>query len=146
MKPKQANINQIGFVVLKSIVDVNFLGKSEESFIDLPVEIDFNVLKAEDDESKIRVVLDLYINVDRSHDGYKIELCTGGEYQFSDEIEPDSEEYTKLMLYSALPCLINQTRLFLETITSFYPMGKYILPMFDMKDLLDKKTQKDRGD
>ncbi len=143
MNPKQADLQQTGFVVLKSLVEVIRINdKKEDNIKSLPIDINYDIFQTENSKNKIQVLLDIEINRDKTHNGYKITLSTGGEYEFSDNVKQETEMYKQLIMYSALPCLINQTRLYLKTSTSLFPLGEYILPMLDMKDIIDQKFNK----
>ncbi len=143
MKPKKSPLQQTEFVVLESSVKVYLPEDARElDLCDIPVSIDFEVLEQESiDPSTFRIILELKGNESESVPGYKFELTVGGEYHISEEITPGSPEFIALVQSSALACLINESRVYLQTITAFLPFGSYILPMVDLNDLVQQKKK-----
>jgi len=137
---KRAKIQQTQFVVLKSIIYNIDHAEDTKSVSELPIDFDYEFLEHKEIKTKIRVILSIRINQDKAKDGYFIDVQTGSEYEISEDISRTDKEYQGLLLYSALPCLINQTRLFLKTVTSHFPTKEYILPMIDMLDLVKQKV------
>lgn len=142
MIPLNAKIQQIQFVVMKSSIDIHVNEKTKR--IDtskIPLDIDFEILQRDDNPYFVRVVMTIKGNQDKSMSGYVFEVRVGGEYKISEEIVIDSDEFKAYVQNSAVACLINETRLYLQTLTSFHPFRSYIMPMIDMRDLWEQKTK-----
>jgi hypothetical protein len=137
---KHAKIQQKKFVVLESKIEINNTEEKKTTNI-LPFDLNFEILIPSGDSRTIRVILEITVNSERSYDEFVIYTRTGAEYHFTEELSKESKEYHALLSGSALPCLINQTRLYLKTMTSYFPIGEYILPMIDMRDLLKQKSR-----
>jgi hypothetical protein len=142
MKPKNSPLQQTQFVVLDSSIKLYVPDNASE--IDLskiPVTMDFDLLENENnDPHTLRIVLSITGNESDQVPGYIFNLTVGGEYSLSNNIEPGSDEYKAYVKNSALACLINESRVFLQTISSFLPFGSYIMPMVDLNDLLLQKS------
>jgi len=142
MIPLDAKIQQIQFVVMKSSIDIHVTEKTKR--IDtskIPLDIDFEILQRNDNPYFVRVVMTIKGNHDKSVAGYVFEVKVGGEYKISEEVVLDDDEFKAYVQNSAVACLINETRLYLQTLTSFHPFRSYIMPMIDMKNLWEQKTK-----
>jgi hypothetical protein len=142
MIPKNARIQQTQFIVLESSVKV--IISKETTQIDvsqIPIEIDFDILQNPEREPyATRVVMTIKGNSKKEVAGYMIFLKVGGEYRLSEELEVQSNEYRLLISNSAVACLINEARVYLQTLTAFFPFGPYIMPMIDMNDIWEQKS------
>ncbi|MCK9309316.1 MAG: hypothetical protein PHH43_00055 [Candidatus Cloacimonetes bacterium] len=142
MIPKNARIQQTQFVILESSVKVHI--PKDATQIDLckmPIEIDFDILQDHNSEPyAARVVMTIKSNNKKEVPGYAIFLKVGGEYKLSEELEVMGEDYRMLVSNSAVACLINESRVYLQTLTAFFPFGSYIMPMIDMNNLWEQKT------
>ena len=144
MKVQNGKIQQTQFIVMSSQVDIHINKKSKKvNLNEMPIDIEFDILQnIENEPYVVRVLMTLSGNTEKTVSGYVFEIKVGGEYKLSEDLEVMGTNYKHLVNNSAVPCLINETRVFLQTLTSFYPFGSYIMPMIDMKDLWDKKFAK----
>jgi len=141
LSPKIAKIQQTQFVVLESSIKINL--PDENSPVDLsliPIELEFDILHDPDSEpDMIRIIMSINGNRLSQVPGYEIFLRVGGEYKLAEDLLPSSEAAQNLVQGSAVACMINEIRVYIQTMTCFYPFGPYIMPMFDMKDIWDQK-------
>lgn len=138
-----AKIQQTKFVVLSSSIKTHIV--KEDTSIDLskiPIDTDYQILTHQDQgPHTARVVLTINGNSTKAVSGYVFELRFGAEYKLAEEIDPESREYADLLHFSALTCVINEARTYLQAQTAFFPFGSYIMPMIDMQDLVRQKAK-----
>lgn len=141
MNPKISPLQQTQFVVLESSVKIYLPEESQELDLSkIPISMQFDFLEPEDNDPQcFKIVLSVAGNESESVPGYKFDLTVGGEYRLSESIKPGSDEFYAYQTGSALACLINESRVFLQTVTAFLPFGSYIMPMVDLNDLLLQK-------
>lgn len=145
MIPQKAAIQQTQFAVLQSSVEVKVNKKNKQVDLnDIPLEIDYDVYFNEDMGPYLfRIVMTIKGNAKKSVSGYVFTLKVGGEYQLADELAIDSDEYKVYISNTGVACLINEARVYLQTLTAFFPFGAYIMPMVDMGDLMSKRRDKE---
>jgi len=146
MIPQKAKIQQLQFVIMYSLVEIYVAEDATKvDLSQIPIDIDFDILQnLEETPHLVRIVMTIKGNCEKAVSGYVFELKVGGEYKVSDELEVMGDNYKSLVQGSAVACLINEVRVYLQTITSFYPFKSYIMPMIDMKDLWEKKSLSDK--
>ncbi len=147
MNPKKSPIQQTQFAVLQSSVSVFVNKKTKQVDLkDIPLDIDYDVYFNDILGPYIyRVVMTIKGNAKKSVPGYVFTLKVGGEYQLSEELECTSKDYDSYVYNTGVACLINEARVYLQTLTAFFPFGAYIMPMIDMNDIMkqhyESKTQ-----
>lgn len=141
MKPLDAKIQQSQFVVLQSFVKLHVEKNAKKiDLSELPIDMEFDILyNREEEPYTVRLMMTIKGNTDKRVSGYMFELKVGGEYRLSEDLEIMGDEFKSLVQSSALACLINESRVYLQTLTAFFPFGEYIMPMIDMKDLWKQK-------
>ena len=144
MIPKNAPIQQTQFAVLESSVAVNVRKADKEVDLNaIPLDIDYDIyFKTDTDRHIFRIVMTIKGNTKKTVPGYIFMLKVGGEYLLSEDIEPESREYNAYLSNTGVACLINEARVYLQTLTAFSPFGAYIMPMVDMADLTTQQKDK----
>jgi len=137
-----AKIQQTQFVVLSSTIKTTMVRSGDSVKInDVPIDIDYEILTNKKlGPHVVRVVMTIKGNNTESIRGYVFELRVGAEYRLSKDIDPASSEYFGLIHYSAVPCVINESRAFLQAQTAFFPFNSYIMPMISVEDLVKSKN------
>lgn len=147
MIPIEAPIQQNQFVVLQSSLD-HYLGKKGKQ-LDLsriPIEIDYDLFFHDElGRHVFRIVMTVKGNSRKTFNGYVFNIKVGAEYRISEEIEADSEQYWMYINNTGVACLLNEVRIYLQTLTAFSVFGPYLLPMIDMGDLMAKKSMQQQS-
>lgn len=111
----------------------------------LPVEMDFKVI-VPDKEKLDKFIVEMKMESNRIPEpkaGYSYLMNAQGVFSLSASVKKDRKKvFDSLILYSGLPMMINHLRMYLMTLTGFGPYGQYILPLVDLKALIEKKTPK----
>jgi len=113
-------------------------GAAATKELNLPVFIDFDISKS-NDSKKFQIFLTVQSNTDQKKPGYAFEITLLGDFKV-DEDDPDKRG--KLVLYSALPSLINHARTILTTLSSQSMHGPYVMPMIDVQQLINDSKEK----
>lgn len=115
--------------------------KSQKNHVD-ELDIDFNILKEDNDQSFLIV---LFINVNKSaksfeFSSYRISLKLLSVFTFS----PDTakEEIHKLLAPNGLAMSYSTSRGIIGELTANSVNGKYILPSVNFIELIKKKSRK----
>lgn len=142
MQVSYAKIQQTQFVVLQSSVKIHINKKKQPIRLEeIPLDIEFDILENKAAGPRlVRVVMTIKGNSEKTVSGYVFELRIGGQYTISEEVDVDSSEYHNLVQISAVACLINEARVYLQTLTAFFPFNSYIMPMIDMPELWKQKS------
>ena len=145
LTPVNAKIQQTQFVVLESSVKIVLQDETTEVDITkVPIEMDFDISHNHEVEPDIvRIILEIHTNQQGEFPGYELFLRVGGEYRLAEDLDPFGDESKALISNSAVTCLINEARVYLQTITSFSLFGPYIMPMLDMGDIWKQKYEFD---
>lgn len=138
MIPIKAQIQQTQFAVLQSSVATHINKKNQQiNLSEIPLEIDYDIyFNNEIGPHVYRIVMTLKGNSRKAVSGYVFTLKIGGEYRISEDLECESGVYNTYVHNTGVACLINEARVYLQTLTAFFPFGVYIMPMIDMTDLM----------
>jgi len=105
-----------------------------------PVLFDFDI--SETNKGSHQIFLNIANNIkEKPQPGYSFDLTFFGEFTLD---ETDEGAGKRLVLFSALPMLINQARTFLITMSAQSMHGSYILPMIDVKQLVADKVEQEK--
>lgn len=112
----------------------------------LKLEIDYDILHSKaknykNQKYKIIIKLDGK-NKKNSKEKFSFSLVAESIFSFSKNL--DKEEIDQYLLYSALPIIINNVRVYLMNVLSFSPYESFILPTVDLRDLIEKKIKKNK--
>ena len=143
MIPVKAPIQQNHFIVLQSSLD-HYLGKKNPQIDSSknPIEIDYDLyFHDEFGRHVFRIIMTVKGNSKKSVNGYVFSIKVGAEYTLSEEIEVDSEQYWTYIRNTGVACLLNEVRIYLQSLTAFSVFGPYLLPMIDMNDLSRQKSE-----
>jgi preprotein translocase subunit SecB len=129
------------------ITGINWKCIPQESISDklssIPIEIDFDIFEAKEDDRKFKIVLIISSgNNDEKRPGYHFSVLSEGYFEITDKIYDTKKEIKdNYLLLSAVPIMINSIRLFLVSVSSNGPFGKWLLPTIDIHDLVSQKVE-----
>ena len=123
-EPQDDNIN------LKSLIE------------DYVIDIDFIVRDVKNEANKFMVFAKVSINNnDNALPGYSLFAEGVSIYSFKKSSTLNDKEKSDFLWTSGVSISINCLRNFLSSITSYCPMGKYMLPSVDLTSLLNTKRE-----
>lgn len=134
------------FIIVDSHLETVFDAKPAKcDFAKIPLEIDFETFKANENEHLYNVALNINgNNLDNPVIGYKFSIIANGIFELTRFEEFDKEKVDQFLLFSALPMLISSVRNYLLNLTSYAPHGKYLLPAIDLNDLVKRKIESNK--
>jgi len=116
---------------------------STEALKNIPIYLDFNILKNKKNSSKVKIYLELNSNIsEKPEPGYMFSTVAEAEYNIRGLGKMSEEKQNRYILFTALPLAIAMIRSHLYNSSSSYPYGQYLLPSIDLPDLFDKKFNK----
>jgi len=118
---------------------------SSDKVITNDIKINFNVQKHKEKKEYRRIEISLLLNKsDKSFKDapYRIDLVAGLELAFQDDIPED--EYMKHLQRSGPRLVITTLRAYLAQITSSFIWGEFILPTFNVDDLIKELFQSEK--
>lgn len=88
-----------------------------------------------------RVFVQLEVNkIEQPLPGYTLSAEGVAVFTFEKEAELNHAEKSLFIRYSAVPIAIHSLRMYIATLTSAFPFGKYIFPAIDLEDLMAQKV------
>lgn len=132
------------FFIVKSDYVFNEPQENEvdiKSFMsDYDIDIDFIVRDIKDEDNKYMVFAKVSINhTEQALAGYSLFAESVSIYSFSDACKLTEKEKSDFLWSSGVSISINCLRNYLSSITSYCPLGKYMLPSVDLTSLLNTK-------
>lgn len=146
MKAKQSPLKLVDFSIFES--NYKFIPPKDESFDksalnNLPINIDFDHFEPKDGPDNHKMIeMRCKINASGNKPGYSIFLTASGIFEVQDLEKLDESTVTNLFGVSSINLMISNIRGYLINITSYGPLGSYILPPVNIKHLLDTKAGK----
>ena len=117
---------------------------SSEALKNIPIDLDFDILRNKKNGNKIKIVLELHSNeVEKPLSGYMYSIIAEAEYNIKGLSKMDDEKQNRYILFTALPLAIAMVRSHLYTVSSNFPYGHYLMPTIDLTDLFEKKFMKE---
>lgn len=145
MKIKQSPLRIIDFVIIKS--KLTFLPPKEgddlaELFSSYDIDLDYAIVK-DDSKTYYQIFVKIGINdSDKPNMGYKVFVEGIGVFALDAKEKMTEDEVNNYIGFTALMITINHLRDFISNLTSFAPLGKYLLPSIDMRDITEQKATK----
>ncbi|PKN72927.1 MAG: hypothetical protein CVU50_05205 [Candidatus Cloacimonetes bacterium HGW-Cloacimonetes-3] len=142
MIPQNAPIQQTQFAVLQSSIALNVNKKTKQvSLAAIPLEIEYDIyFNDEIGPYAFRIVMTIKGNAKKTVPGYVFTLKVGSEYKLSEDLAIDGDDYKMYVSNTGVACLINEARVYLQSLSAFFPFGAYIMPMVDMRDLMSQRS------
>lgn len=107
-------------------------------FDSYPIDIDFIHQPIPESKSLVQVFVEIKINNSKKKAGYSIVTEGMGVFELNAK-NIEEEVVHNLRIFSTLNMMINNLRNIIAQQTAFAPMGAYLLPPIDIRDLLEKK-------
>ena len=137
MKIKKSILELHKFWVVRSQFLVNPPSENQQTPENIELDIDFEILVGED---LFKIVLQLEGNKGKKRKvGYSFKIEVEGIFGFSEKMSEEDSQH--ILLYSAIPMMIANTRGYLANITSYSFFGQYLLPSVDINNLIEKKVK-----
>lgn len=133
------------FYITNSTVHSIFPESNKRVRLDrLKVSADFDIFYSEEDGDNFHFLVNFNIRCNEEEKpGYFIDVGTVGKFSLKNHNGISDKVENQYVLYTALPMVINQTRMFIQTITSMHSLGTYLFPALDLSELIKSKIDKD---
>lgn len=136
MKAKSTPLTFKSFIIEKSVFELiepnNIKSANTIDFPKYPIDINFDHYL---NENLIKVEMNIAVNAKRKYHGIKIVVNAFGIFILNSQ-DLDQRQIFNLQVISTTSIMINSIRNFISQLTSFTPMGIYILPTIDVNHLL----------
>ncbi|MBQ4915088.1 hypothetical protein J8L85_11610 [Maribacter sp. MMG018] len=127
----------------------NFIEPEKDSSInpkeyikDYDIDIDFVVRDIKKEDNKYLVFAKVNVNnMEEKLPGYSIFAEAVSIFSFDTSTKLNEKQKSEFLWSSGVSISINSLRGYLSTMTSFCPLGKYVLPSVDLTTLLNKKRE-----
>lgn len=148
MKAKKSPLKLLDFSVFESKFD--FIPPNEESneisdkdLQELPISFDFDQYEPKDGPENRKIIeINIKINDSGKKIGYSMNITASGIFEVYDYENLEEKMIINLLGMSSLNLMINNLRGYLINITTYAPLGVYVLPPIDIGDLIEKKKKK----
>lgn len=138
MQIKKSILQQELFVILDSMVKVMVPREDQVEDID-DIWVAPHVYTHPSEQHCIRVIVEIKVESQTANQpGYSIAVQGSSDFRIDDQVEINSELYNELKKYTAVENTYNNIRIYLQNITSYFPLPPYLLPAVDVKDLWEK--------
>lgn len=109
-------------------------------FDEYNIDIDFIVRTSSDDDNKHIILSKVSINASENKiPGYSIFAEAVSIYSFDEKSRLNTVNKSEFLWTSGVSISINSLRNYISSLTSYCPLGKYILPSVDLTKLLNQK-------
>lgn len=146
MKAKKSPLKFIDFAVFSSHFETIMPGEKQQcDYNKLNLDIDFEIFINTEKKSLYNLALNINCNtLKKTKPGYKYSIIANGIFELSDYEELDKPKKDQYIYYSALPMLISSVRNYLLNVSSYAPLGKYLLPAIDLTALVKQKIESNK--
>jgi hypothetical protein len=103
------------------------------------IDVDFAIAD-QPDHVKIFIKASINQNEDNSLSGYSIFAEGAAAFKFNVDANLSDEEKSGYLHSSGVSIALNALRGFIVSLTANAPLGRYVLPTFDINDLLQQKA------
>ena len=145
MRAKPSPLKLLALHLVRS--NFEFIVPKEEEIVpqvlfeSYPIDIDFAHQPLPNSTTHIQVFVEIKINNSKKKSGYTLTVEGMGVFQLDDK-NIEKEIAYNLRIFSSLNIMINNLRNIIAQQTAYAPMGVYLMPPIDIKDLLEKKSKK----
>ena len=145
MRAKSSPLKLLVFHLVKNSFE--FIVPKEDEIVpqilfeSYPIDIDFAHQPLQNSTTHIQVFVEIKINNSKNKSGYALSVEGMGVFELDEKNIEKGIAYN-LRIFSSLNMMINNLRNIIAQQTAFAPMGIYLMPPIDIKDLLEKKRKK----
>lgn len=138
MLVKESLLKFENFTILNTVCHYNH-GEdlTRDVLLSYPIDVDFDIL-GHKEEQIFKIVVSVKLNGENKP-GYTVSVLAAAFFRINGDVS--ESERNSLLQYSGVQMAIANLRAYIEGITSYYPLGKYTIPTFDLQDLLNKKLE-----
>lgn len=139
----QSALKTNNYFIIKSCCDL-IVPKQEVDptrvYFAYPLDIDYSIRENEG-ETGFRVLMDIKINYPSKDPGYSILVEAMGDFEIDSKRDLTEPEKEHLINYMAVEHCIDFIRGYIISLTSYYPLGRYMFDKVDMNKLYQSKLQ-----
>lgn len=146
MKLSPSPLELKSFQVFRSTATFSDDSEDEEIHVDdiiskYDIDLDFMIRR---NENMFAIFTKVEVNFPSKSRGHSMQIDGLSIYSVPELLlhGENAKDLSMLINYSAIPLAFGNMRGYIATITSYTPTGSYMLPAFDMNDLLLKKNKK----
>ena len=145
MKAKRSPLSLHDTFLLQSHLEVSKPPETEDLDLDelfktYEIDIDFGIKIQEEIDY---LITKIGINMERKTSGYHMLIECISYLSVSENV--DNQIRTSMIIENGLSLNINFARNYIASQTAHAPLGKYLLPSIDARDLIDKKFAHQKG-
>lgn len=140
MKAVSSPLEQLSFDIINSKISTIF---SDDTTIDLilqtksyPIDIDYTI-KHQSDQNIFVILVSIAINAEEQP-GYSISVEGAGVFTFSEIVD---DNHKQALLHSAVIICITNLRAYINSTTSYFPIGRFSFNVIDMVKLFKSKSE-----
>lgn len=142
----QSELKTNNFYIIKSCCEL-IVPKHEfdpsAAFLGYPVDIEYSV-KERHGQKTFRVLMEIKINYPAKDPGYSIFVEAMGDFSIDTTQKLTPNERMHLINYSAIERSIDYIRGYVSSLTSHYPLGKFIFQGINMEQLYATKLEQQK--
>lgn len=102
---------------------------------------DFDIFTSDKKGGKLDFIINFNIKCNEEEKpGYYFDIGAVGKFSLQNIENQNKNIEKQYILYTALPMIINSTRVYIQNITSMHSFGAYLLPALNLQKLIDKKV------
>lgn len=142
----QSDLKTNNFYIIKSCCELIVPQQEFDpgaAFLGYPIDIEYSV-KERAGEKTFRVLMEVKINYPAKDPGYSIMVEAMGDYSIEAKLKLSPNERTHLINYTAIERSIEYIRGYVSSITSHYPLGKFIFQGINMEQLFSMKLEQQK--
>ena len=130
------------FYITNSTIYSIFPESSQRVRLDrMRVFADFDIFINEESNVNFNFLVNFNIRCNEEEKpGYFIDVGSVGKFLLKSKNGISEELRHQYILYTALPMVINQTRMFIQNTTAVHSFGPYLFPALDLSKLIKTKT------
>ena len=130
------------FYITNSTIYSIFPEPSQRVRLDrMKVSVNFDIFINEESDINFDFLVNFNIRCNQEEKpGYFIDVGSVGKFLLKSKNEISEELRHQYVLYTALPMVINQTRMFIQNSTSVHSFGPYLFPALDLSAMIKAKT------
>ncbi len=128
------------YITESTIISIYPESKQRVRLDRLKVFADFDIFSNDERNNDFSFLINFNIRCNEEENpGYFIEVGAVGKFILKGNDSMSDKTKHQYILYTALPMVINQTRLFIQSVTAMHSLGAYLFPALDLNSLIENK-------